>query len=249
MLKIINLHASIEGVSIIKGVNLTVGKEEIHAIMGPNGSGKSTLAGVLMGKPGITITAGDITLDGSSVLALSPSERAERGIFLGFQYPVEIPGVSARQLLRLACIATTQSRGKPKPTPTEFRKRFDAAATELQLPKELLTRSINDGFSGGEKKKMEMLQCWMLAPRFAMLDETDSGLDVDALKTIARGIQALVDTFKAGVGLITHYQRILRYVNPDRVHVFIGGRIVESGGKELAETIEKEGYAKFAKHS
>jgi len=245
MLKIANLHASIGKTLIIKGVNLTVGSGEIHAIMGPNGSGKSTLAATLMGNPAITVTRGSVELDGMNLLALTAALRAQQGIFLGFQHPVEIPGVSANQMLRIASNAANTAQGRSKLAVAEFRKLLDAASALLQLPNGFLARSINDGCSGGERKKMEMLQCLALEPRFAILDETDSGLDVDALRTIARGIRTLVERFNTGVLLITHYQRILHHINPDRVHVFVDGRIVESGSKKLAEIIEKEGYGQY----
>ncbi len=245
VLKITNLAATIDGTSIINGVNLTVNSGEIHAIMGPNGSGKSTLAATLMGNPTSPIQQGSIFLDTLNLTTLSADKRAAAGLFLGFQYPTEIPGVAATQLLRIACNAQAQTRGMAKLSPSQFQTALKKAADDLAIPHSFLSRSINEGFSGGEKKKMEMLQCWMLSPVFAILDETDSGLDVDALKIIATTIKRIVQDYNTGVILITHYQRILDYVRPTHVHVFVGGKIVDSGGPELAVKVEKEGYAKF----
>lgn len=245
VLSINNLHASIGAQEILKGVNFDIATGEIHAVMGPNGSGKSTLANVLMGKPEITVTQGTATLDNQNILSLTPDQRAQLGLFLGFQYPLAIPGVNARQLLRLAYNATVQTRGKTKLDMKTFQKKLSEGMESLGISKEFVSRSINDGFSGGEKKRLETLQCWMLEPSFALMDETDSGLDVDALKTIAQSLKTLVERIGCGMMLVTHYQRILHFLQPNVVHVFVDGRIVESGGKELAEKIEKEGYAKY----
>ncbi len=244
-LSITDLHASVKQRSILHGVNLTIHRGEIHAVMGPNGSGKSTLANLLMGKPGITITKGSVTLDDKDLLALSTPERAKQGLFLGFQHPLSIPGVSIRQLLRLATTTTAPHRGKPTLDMKTFQQRLEEAREALGISKELMSRSVNDGFSGGEKKRLETLQCWMLEPSIALMDETDSGLDVDALKTIAQSLHALVQRIQCSVLLITHYQRILHFLRPQFVHVFVGGKIVASGGKELAEKIEQEGYAQY----
>jgi len=245
ILRINNLHATIGGQEILKGVSLDIDSSEIHAVMGPNGSGKSTLSNVLMGKPGIIVTEGSVTVDGQDMLSLSPDQRAQLGLFLGFQYPLAIPGVNARQLLRLAYNATAQTRGKTTLDMKTFQKKLSEGMELLGISKEFVSRSINYGFSGGEKKRLETLQCWMLEPSFALMDETDSGLDVDALKTIAQSLKTLVERIGCGMMLVTHYQRILHFLQPNVVHVFVDGRVVESGGKELAEKIEKEGYGKF----
>lgn len=245
ILQIKNLHASIGAQDILKGVNLDIATGEIHALMGPNGSGKSTLANVLMGKPGIKVTQGTATLDDQNILSLTPDQRAQLGLFLGFQYPLAIPGVNARQLLRLAYNSTAAKRGRANLDMKTFQQKLSEGMESLGISKEFVTRSINDGFSGGEKKRLETLQCWMLEPSFALMDETDSGLDVDALKTIAQSLKTLVERIGCGMMLVTHYQRILHFLQPHVVHVFVDGRIVESGSKELAEKIEKEGYTKF----
>lgn len=245
-LTIQQLTVSIGEKQIVNGVDLTINSGEIHAVMGPNGSGKSTLASALMGKPHCRVTSGTIRLDDTDITTSSPTDRARKGIFLGFQYPVEIPGVAGQQMLRLSYNSIAASQDRPVLSPKEFNERLKLAAAELHLPTEFLHRSLNEGFSGGEKKKMEMLQCRVLEPLIAILDETDSGLDVDALKMISSGIRTIVDTTHAGILLITHYQRILEYIKPHVVHVFVGGRIVESGGPELAEKIERGGYKHYA---
>ncbi len=277
MLRIKNLSASIENKPILNGVSLKILPGEIHILMGPNGSGKSTLAHLLMGKPGLAATGGTVTLNSKNLLALSPSERAARGLFLGFQYPLEIPGVTISHFLRLAkkslrapvsplspelhSLSPEPSRGATVKTPkeiypstssrdkflsiTDFRKQLDAAATSLNIPKDLLSRDLNVGFSGGEKKRLEMLQMLVLEPKFAILDETDSGLDIDALRLISKTIQRAAKEQNVGVLLITHYTRILKELTPNAIHVFMNGRIVKSGGDELAHELEREGYAKY----
>ncbi|HEY5160409.1 MAG TPA: Fe-S cluster assembly ATPase SufC [Gaiellaceae bacterium] len=245
LLEIKDLHIALtDGSEIVKGIDLTVESGEVHAIMGPNGSGKSTLAHALMGHPAYTITSGDVLLDGKSLLALRPDERAQQGLFLAFQYPHAIPGVTVTSFLRSAMNALRKARaaGEDDPIPiSEFRKQLAAATERLKVPRELLGRYLNDGFSGGEKKRIEILQLALLHPRLAVLDETDSGLDIDALKTIAGGVSELVGP-DMGALVITHYQRILNYIRPDFVHVFAGGRFVAEGGPELAEQLESEGY-------
>ncbi|MGA9761609.1 MAG: Fe-S cluster assembly ATPase SufC [Gaiellaceae bacterium] len=245
LLEIKDLHIALnDGTEIVKGIDLTVEPGEVHAIMGPNGSGKSTLAHTLMGHPAYTITSGDVLLDGASLLALGPDERAQKGLFLAFQYPYAIPGVTVTSFLRSAMNALRKARagGEDDPIPIpEFRKQLMAATEKLKVPRELLGRYLNDGFSGGEKKRIEILQLALLHPRLAVLDETDSGLDIDALKTIAGGVSDLVGP-DMGALVITHYQRILNYISPDYVHVFAGGRFVAEGGPELAVQLESEGY-------
>ena len=245
LLEIKNLHVALEdGTKIVKGVNLSVNPDEVHAIMGPNGSGKSTLAYALMGHPGYEITDGEILLDGENVVDIEPDERAQRGMFLAFQYPHAIPGVTVTSFLRSAINSIRKARagGDEDPVPIpEFRKDLLGAMDQLKVPRELAQRYINDGFSGGEKKRVEILQMAMLKPRIAVLDETDSGLDIDALKIVASGVRELVGP-EMGAVVITHYQRILNYVQPDFVHVFVGGAIVEEGGPELAHKLEAEGY-------
>jgi Fe-S cluster assembly ATP-binding protein len=248
LLEIKNLHVALEdGTEIVKGVDLAVGLNEKHAIMGPNGSGKSTLAYALMGHPAYEITEGQILFDGEDVTELGADERAQRGLFLAFQYPHAIPGVTVTSFLRSAinAIRKTANGGEENPVPIpEFRTQLLAAMEALRVPRELASRYLNDGFSGGEKKRVEILQMAMLKPRIAVLDETDSGLDIDALKIVANGINALAGP-EMGALVITHYQRILNYVTPDYVHVFVDGRIVESGGAELAHKLEAEGYDAF----
>jgi Fe-S cluster assembly ATP-binding protein len=248
LLELKNLHVALEdGTEIVKGVDLNVDQNQVHAVMGPNGSGKSTLAYALMGHPAYVITQGQILFDGEDVTELAADERAQRGLFLAFQYPHAIPGVTVTSLLRSALNATRKARNDGVDDPVkipEFRKDVLAAMDKLKVPRELAQRYVNDGFSGGEKKRVEILQMAMLKPRIAVLDETDSGLDIDALKTVANGVQELVGP-EMGALLITHYQRILNYVTPDFVHVFVGGRIVEEGGPELAQRLEAEGYEAF----
>jgi len=245
LLEIKDLHVALnDGTEIVKGIDLTVESGEVHAIMGPNGSGKSTLAHALMGHPAYRISSGDVLLDGASLLGLGPDERAQKGLFLAFQYPYAIPGVTVTSFLRSAMNALRKARagGEDDPIPIpEFRKQLTAATEQLKVPRELLGRYLNDGFSGGEKKRVEILQLALLHPRLAVLDETDSGLDIDALKTIAGGVSSLVGP-DMGALVITHYQRILNYIRPDYVHVFAGGRFVAEGGPELAEQLESEGY-------
>ncbi|MBA3365672.1 MAG: Fe-S cluster assembly ATPase SufC [Actinobacteria bacterium] len=247
LLELNNLHVGLEdGTEIVKGVDLAVGTDEIHAMMGPNGSGKSTLAYALMGHPAYEITEGEILLDGENVNDLGADERAQRGLFLAFQYPHAIPGVTVTSFLRSAINSIRKARaGEDDPIPVrEFRTQVLAAMDELKVPRELAQRYLNDGFSGGEKKRVEILQMAMLKPRIAVLDETDSGLDIDALKIVAAGVKALTGP-DMGALVITHYQRILNYIKPDFVHVFVDGRIVEEGGPELAHKLEAEGYEAF----
>ena len=249
LLELKNLHVSLEdkGVEIVKGVDLSVDTNQIHAIMGPNGSGKSTLAYALMGHPAYEITEGQILFDGEDVTELEADERAQRGLFLAFQYPHAIPGVTVTSFLRSAINANRKARNDGQDDPIaikEFRQEMLASMEKLKVPRELAQRYLNDGFSGGEKKRVEILQMAMLKPRVAVLDETDSGLDIDALKTVANGVSELVGE-ETGALVITHYQRILNYVKPDFVHVFVGGRIVEEGGPELAHKLEAEGYEGF----
>ncbi len=245
MLIIDNLHASIDGKTILNGLSLTVNAGEVHAIMGPNGAGKSTLSYVLAGRAGYAVTAGSVTFDGQDLLALAPHERASAGVFLGLQYPVEIPGVSNLMFLRSALNAQRTLRGEKEASGAEFMKLAKAAAEDLGLPYEMLKRSVNQGFSGGEKKRNEMVQMAVLAPKLAVLDETDSGLDIDALRVVSDGINRMRSPERATL-LITHYQRLLDYVVPDFVHVLVAGRIVRTGGPELAHVLEADGYAAIA---
>ncbi|MQA85165.1 MAG: Fe-S cluster assembly ATPase SufC [Streptosporangiales bacterium] len=245
-LEIRDLHVSVEGTSpdneeILRGVDLTVRPGETHALMGPNGSGKSTLAYAIAGHPKYTVTRGSVTFDGEDVLSMSVDERARAGLFLAMQYPVEVPGVSVSNFLRTAVTAV---RGEA-PKLREFIKETRGAMNGLRIPSSFAERSLNEGFSGGEKKRHEILQLKLLAPKMAILDETDSGLDVDALRVVSDGINEYRGQGDVGVLLITHYSRILRYIRPDFVHVFIGGRIVEEGGPDLAERLEAEGYERF----
>ena len=247
-LEIRNLHVALEdGTEIVKGVDLAVDLGQKHAIMGPNGSGKSTLAYALMGHPAYEVTEGQILMDGEDITELGADERAQRGLFLAFQYPHAIPGVTVTSFLRSAINANRKAAGggeeDPVPIP-EFRTNLLAAMEELKVPRELASRYLNDGFSGGEKKRVEILQMAMLKPKIAVLDETDSGLDIDALRIVANGVNKLVGP-ETGALVITHYQRILDYVTPDFVHVFVGGRIVADGGPELAHKLEAEGYEAF----
>ncbi|HJT07824.1 MAG TPA: Fe-S cluster assembly ATPase SufC [Stellaceae bacterium] len=245
MLEIKNLHARIaDGREILKGVDLAVAPGEVHAIMGPNGSGKSTLAGVLAGRPGYEVTQGSVSYQGRDLLALSPDERARDGVFLAFQYPVEIPGVNNMYFLRAALNAVRRGRGAAELDAGQFLKAVRAKLKDLEISDDLLQRGVNVGFSGGEKKRNEIFQMAMLEPKLALLDETDSGLDIDALRVVASGINKLRAPHRAVV-LITHYQRLLDYVEPDRVHVLSDGRIAKSGDKTLAAELEKSGYAVF----
>jgi Fe-S cluster assembly ATP-binding protein len=248
VLELKNLHVALEdGTEIVKGVDLIVGPNEVHAVMGPNGSGKSTLAYALMGHPAYEITAGELLLDGENILEMAADERAQRGLFLAFQYPHAVPGVTVTSFLRSAinAIRKAQNGGDENPIPIpEFRKELLDQMDRLKVSRELASRYLNDGFSGGEKKRVEILQMAMLKPRIAVLDETDSGLDIDALKVVAGGVKELVGP-EMGALVITHYQRILDYITPDYVHVFIDGRIVEEGGPELAHKLEAEGYERY----
>jgi Fe-S cluster assembly ATP-binding protein len=248
LLKLENLHVSLEdGTEIVKGVDLEVDANEVHAIMGPNGSGKSTLAYALMGHPAYEITEGKLIFDGEDVTELGADERAQRGLFLAFQYPHAIPGVTVTSFLRSAINAVRKARNGGVDDPIaipEFRKELLGQMDRLKVSRELASRYLNDGFSGGEKKRVEILQMAMLKPRLAVLDETDSGLDIDALRVVAGGVKELVGP-NMGALVITHYQRILDYITPDRVHVFVGGKIVEEGGAELAKKLESGGYAPY----
>jgi Fe-S cluster assembly ATP-binding protein len=248
LLTLENLHVALEdGTEIVKGVDLEVDVDEVHAIMGPNGSGKSTLSYAIMGHPAYEITEGKILLDGDDVTEMEADERAQRGLFLAFQYPHAIPGVTVTSFLRSAINAVRKARNDGVEDPIaipEFRKELLAQMDRLKVSRELASRYLNDGFSGGEKKRVEILQMAMLKPRIAVLDETDSGLDIDALRVVAGGVNELVGP-EMGALVITHYQRILNYVKPDHVHVFVDGKIVKSGGAELAEQLEAEGYDPF----
>src|SRR6478735_8357647 len=246
MLKIENLHATVADKPILNGVSLDVPAGEVHAIMGPNGSGKSTLAYVLAGRPGYEVSEGGATFDGRDLLAMEPHERAAAGLFLGFQYPVEIPGISYLQFLRESLNSQRRARGEADLSGAEFIKLAREQAALLEMDAEMLKRPVNVGFSGGEKKRAEMVQMGILNPRFAILAETDSGLDIDALRIVGEGINAIMRKPDKGVLLITHYQRLLDYVRPDFVHVLAKGRIVKSGGPELAHQLESEGYEAVA---
>ncbi len=246
MLKIENLHATVAGKPILNGLTFTIPTGEIHAIMGPNGAGKSTLAYVLGGRPGYQVTEGSVTFNGRDLFALEPHERAAAGLFLGFQYPVEIPGVSYLQFLRESLNSQRRARGEKDLTGAEFIRLSKDKAALLGMNAEMLKRPVNVGFSGGEKKRAEMVQLGIMDPRLAVLDETDSGLDIDALKAVGAGINAIMRAPDKSVLLITHYQRLLDYVTPDRVHVLSHGKIVRSGGPELAHELEREGYQEAA---
>lgn len=242
MLEIKNLHANVEGKDILKGINLTVPTGEVHAIMGPNGSGKSTLSYVLAGRDGYEITQGEILLNGENIMELAPEERAAAGVFLAFQYPVEIPGVQMTTFLKTALNAVRKQRGEKELDALDFLKLMKKKQKELNISDEMLKRAVNVGFSGGEKKRNEVLQMAMLEPTLAVLDETDSGLDIDALKIVADGVNALRDP-KRSFLVITHYQRLLDYIVPDKVHVLANGKIIKTGDAELAKELEKTGYA------
>ena len=250
LLELKNLHVALEdGTEIVKGVDLAVNPDEVHAIMGPNGSGKSTLAYALMGHPAYEITDGQILLDGEDVTELGADERAQRGLFLAFQYPHAVPGVTVTSFLRSAINAIRKARagGAEDPIPVpEFRKELLGQMERLKVSRDMASRYLNEGFSGGEKKRVEMLQLAMLKPRMALLDEPDSGLDIDAVRIVARGVHELVGP-EMGALVITHYQRILDFIEPDFVHVMVNGRIVEEGGPELAHTLEAEGYERYEK--
>jgi Fe-S cluster assembly ATP-binding protein len=241
MLSINNLQVAIEDKTILRGLNLDVGSGEVHAIMGPNGSGKSTLSHVLAGREGYSVTAGDVLFEGEDLLALEPEQRAHKGIFLGMQYPVELPGVNNMMFMRESLNAIRRARGEAELDAVEFMQRVREKARLVELDEQLLKRNVNAGFSGGEKKRNEILQMAMLEPRLAILDETDSGLDIDALRVIAGGVNALRSAERSII-LITHYQRLLDYIQPDAVHVLLDGRIVRSGDKQLALELEEKGY-------
>lgn len=241
MIEIKNLHAEINGVPILKGINLTVNKGEVHAIMGPNGSGKSTLAKVIAGHPAFTVTQGEIRFEGQDLLPLEADERAREGVFLAFQYPVEIPGVNNTGFLRLAYNARRKHQGEPELSEEAFAQLLKEKLSVVEMPEEFLDRAVNEGFSGGEKKRNEILQMAVLDPKLGVLDETDSGLDIDALRTVANGVNKIMNPEKALI-LVTHYQRLLDYITPDFVHVLSNGQIVKSGGKELALELEEKGY-------
>jgi Fe-S cluster assembly ATP-binding protein len=241
VLEIRDLHARVEGKDILRGVSLTVKRGEVHAIMGPNGSGKSTLAKVLAGHPSYEVTSGEVLFDGKNLLELEPDERARGGVFLAFQYPVEIPGVSNAQFLRLAYNEKRKHLGEEELDPLEFKDLLKERAQIVEMDAGLMSRSVNEGFSGGEKKRNEILQMAVLEPKLAVLDETDSGLDIDALRIVSEGVNKLRHADNAIV-LVTHYQRLLNYIVPDYVHVLYKGRIVRSGGKELALALEEKGY-------
>jgi len=245
MLEINNLHATVDGKEILRGLSLGIKAGEVHAIMGPNGSGKSTLSYVLAGREGYAVTKGEVLYKGKNLLAMAPEQRAAEGLFLAFQYPVEIPGVANTTFLRHALNAIRQHRGEPELDAMQFLKLLRETMKKLGMSEEMLKRSVNVGFSGGEKKRNEILQMAVLKPTFAVLDETDSGLDIDALKVVADGVNALRAPDRAML-LITHYQRLLDYIVPDHVHVLAKGRIVRSGDKSLALDLEKRGYAEFA---
>jgi Fe-S cluster assembly ATP-binding protein len=249
LLELKNLHVALEdGTKIVKGVDLSVNTNETHAIMGPNGSGKSTLAYALMGHPAYEITEGEILFEGENLVELAADERAQRGLFLAFQYPHAVPGVTVTSFLRSAINSIRKAKaGDEDPIPVpEFRKELLAQMDRLKVSRELASRYLNEGFSGGEKKRVEILQLAMLKPRVAILDETDSGLDIDAVRIVASGVQELVGP-EMGAVVITHYQRILNFIEPDFVHVMVGGRIVEEGGRELAHKLEAEGYERYGK--
>ena len=241
MLEIRNLHASVDGNEILKGINLKVNKGEVHAIMGPNGSGKSTLAKVLAGHPQYEVTAGEVLFEGKNLLLMPPDERAREGVFMAFQYPVEVPGVSNAQFLRLAYNEKRKHLGEEELDPLEFKDLLKERAKVVEMDASFMTRSVNEGFSGGEKKRNEILQMAVLEPKLAVLDETDSGLDIDALRIVAGGVNQLHNPENAVI-LVTHYQRLLDYIVPQFVHVLAHGRIAKEGGKELALELEQKGY-------
>ena len=248
MLSIQDLHVRIHEAEIVKGLTLEVPAGEVHAIMGPNGAGKSTLSYTLAGRPGYEVTGGGVTLDGESLLGLTPDQRAAKGVFLSFQYPLELPGVPGLTFLRTALNAQRKARGEPEVTAPAFLKQVREQAAALKIDFEMLKRPLNVGFSGGEKKRMEILQMAVLSPRFLILDETDSGLDIDALRIVSVGVNAMRSPDRAML-VITHYQRLLDYIRPDRVHVLSAGRIVASGGPELAHALEAEGYDKYVREA
>ena len=242
-LDITNLHVGVEGKEILHGVNLVVSSGEVHAVMGPNGSGKSTLANTLAGHPSYSVAQGNILLDGMNLVVQTPDERANAGLFLAFQYPSEVAGVRVYNFLKVAYDQRFQNMPEKKfPSVLTFRKYVDQVAEELGVRKELLNRGLNEGFSGGEKKRLEILQMAVLEPKFAILDETDSGLDIDAIQAVAQGVNTVVTKYKTGVIVITHYQRILNFLKPDSVHIMKEGKIVQSGDRDLVASLEKSGY-------
>lgn len=241
MLKIIDLHATVEGIEILKGINLEIHAGEVHAVMGPNGSGKSTLSKVIAGHPAYEVTKGQVIFEGEDILELEPDERARKGVFLAFQYPVEVPGVSNAMLIRQGVNNIRKERGLDELDPLEFEDFIQDKLKIVQMDDRFMDRSVNDGFSGGEKKRNEILQLAAMEPKLALMDETDSGLDIDALRIVSEGINQIKSDKNAFL-LVTHYQRILNYITPDKVHVLMGGRIVKSGGKELALQLEEKGY-------
>ena len=244
MLEIKNLHVEVEGQPILRGVDLTLPDGEVHAIMGPNGSGKSTLSYVLTGREDYEVTDGEVLLDGENLLGMEPDARAAKGVFLAFQYPLEIPGVATMTFLKAALNAQRKGRGEAELSTPDFMRRVKTAAAKLQIDQDMLRRGLNVGFSGGEKKRNEILQMALLEPKLCILDETDSGLDIDALRVVSDGVNALRSPERSFL-VITHYQRLLNYIVPDRVHVLSKGRIVRSGGKELALELEERGYADY----
>lgn len=241
MLQIIDLSVEVDGNPILKGLNLSMKQGEIHAIMGPNGAGKSTLAKILAGHPSYEITGGKILFNGQDLLEMEPEERAHAGVFMGFQYPIEIPGVSNLQFMRMACNAKRRAMGEKEYSETEFEEIFDEKLKQLEIRSEFKRRNVNENFSGGEKKRNEILQLALLNPCLAVLDETDSGLDIDAMRIVAGGVNKIMNP-KMGLLLITHYQRLLDYIKPDKVHVMLDGKIVKSGGPDLALKLEEKGY-------
>lgn len=244
LLEIRDLHVSVGDTPIIKSLSLSINPGEVHAVMGPNGSGKSTLAQVLSGREDYTITQGEVLFNGADLLNLEPEERAIAGLFLGFQYPVEVPGVSNMNLLKAAIAARAKARGEDEPSAMDLLTRVRTAADKLGIPMDMLKRGVNEGFSGGEKKRNEILQMLVLEPTLAILDETDSGLDIDAIRVVAEGVNSLRGPERS-VLLITHFQRLLDHITPDHIHILVGGRIQESGGPELALELEANGYARF----
>ena len=244
ILEIRNLHVTAGETEILRGVDLSVNLGEVHAVMGPNGSGKSTLANVIAGRPEYNVTEGEVFYEGKNLLGLTPDGRAKAGIFLGFQYPVELPGVRNRHFIKAALDAIRQHRGEKELSAREFDALYKEKIKQVGIDPDLMKRSVNEGFSGGEKKRSEMLQLAIINPTLAILDETDSGLDIDALRTIARAVNSLRDSHRAFI-IVTHYQRLLNYIEPDYVHVLVGGRIVRSGGPEIALEIEETGYEKI----
>ena len=248
LIEIKDLHVSVEDKEILKGIDLTINGGEVHAIMGPNGTGKSTLSYVLAGRKGYQVTKGSVLFDGKDLLDMEADERARAGVFLAFQYPMEIPGVATATFLKTALNAKRRESGLDEIDAMEFLNLIKAKTKELEMPYEMIKRPLNVGFSGGEKKRAEVLQMSLLEPKFAILDETDSGLDIDALKVVSNGVNALRDPERAFL-VITHYQRLLQYIVPDFVHVIVDGKIVESGDKSLAEVLEAEGYARFEKRA